>query len=219
MRELKRPGTLQDALKMDGVFLSGGTECLRLNSGVAEKEPLIDILPLLDSGIRKDGREVSIGAGATFADLIESPLVPECLKRALRYMQSPELRNAATIAGNIGAKRDDSYLIPTLAASGAKLSVMTPDGEAVCSIREFMELQKALITSIVIDCNAEVRQFRESRTSHAHAIVTLAEGDSLCYAVKGSGIFFDRNISYASDMYGSAEYKKYLVDLFIGGSL
>ena len=215
MRELVRVDSLMDAVGRDGLFLSGGTEILRLNTEVDKNSPLIDILPLLSDEIRKEGDSVLIGASATFALLLSSPVVPDYLKEALCYMPSPQLRNQATIGGNIASWRDDSFLIPTLSASGAELTVVSSDGEKErMSIKDY-GLKRGLILSVSIPASAEVRNFRESLTSHSHAVVTASFGEGECYAVKGSGIFFSYDeLKFNDDMFGSASYKSYLATLY-----
>lgn len=215
MRELVRVDSLMDAVGRDGLFLSGGTEILRLNTGVDKNSPLIDILPLLSDEIRKEGDSVLIGASATFALLLSSPVVPDYLKEALCYMPSPQLRNQATIGGNIASWRDDSFLIPTLSASGAELTVVSSDGEKErMSIKDY-GAKRGLILSVSIPASADVRNFRESLTSHSHAVVTASFGEGECYAVKGSGIFFSYDeLKFNDDMFGSASYKSYLATLY-----
>ena len=215
MRELVRVDSLMDAVGRDGLFLSGGTEILRLNTGVDKNSPLIDILPLLSDEIRKEGDSVLIGASATFALLLSSPVVPDYLKEALCYMPSPQLRNQATIGGNIASWRDDSFLIPTLSGSGAELTVVSSDGEKERMSIEDYGLKRGLILSVSIPASAEVRNFRESLTSHSHAVVTASFGEGECYAVKGSGIFFSYDeLKFNDDMFGSASYKSYLATLY-----
>ena len=215
MRELVRVDSLMDAVGRDGLFLSGGTEILRLNTEVDKNSPLIDILPLLSDEIRKEGDSVLIGASATFALLLSSPVVPDYLKEALCYMPSPQLRNQATIGGNIASWRDDSFLIPTLSASGAELTVVSSDGEKERMSIEDYGLKRGLILSVSIPASAEVRNFRESLTSHSHAVVTASFGEGECYAVKGSGIFFSYDeLKFNDDMFGSASYKSYLATLY-----
>lgn len=215
MRELVRVDSLMDAVGRDGIFLSGGTEILRLNTGVDKNSPLIDILPLLSDEIRKEGDSVLIGASATFALLLSSPVVPNYLKEALCYMPSPQLRNQATIGGNIASWRDDSFLIPTLSASGAELTVVSSNGEKESMSIEDYGIKRGLILSVSIPASAEVRNFRESLTSHSHAVVTASFGDGECYAVKGSGIFFSYDeLKFNDDMFGSASYKSYLATLY-----
>ena len=215
MRELVRVDSLMDAVGRDGLFLSGGTEILRLNTGVDKNSPLIDILPLLSDEIRKEGDSVLIGASATFALLLSSPVVPDYLKEALCYMPSPQLRNQATIGGNIASWRDDSFLIPTLSASGAELTVVSSDGEKERMSIEDYGVKRGLILSVSIPASAEVRNFWESLTSHSHAVVTASFGEGECYAVKGSGIFFSYDeLKFNDDMFGSASYKSYLATLY-----
>ena len=216
MRELVRVDSLMDAVGRDGLFLSGGTEILRLNTEVDKNSPLIDILPLLSDEIRKEGDSVLIGASATFALLLSSPVVPDYLKEALCYMPSPQLRNQATIGGNIASWRDDSFLIPTLSASGAELTVVSSDGEKERMSIEDYGVKRGLILSVSIPASAEVRNFRESLTSHSHAVVTASFGEGECYAVKGSGIFFSYDeLKFNDDMFGSASYKSYLATLYM----
>ena len=215
MRELVRVDSLMDAVGRDGLFLSGGTEILRLNTEVDKNSPLIDILPLLSDEIRKEGDSVLIGASATFALLLSSPVVPDYMKEALCYMPSPQLRNQATIGGNIASWRDDSFLIPTLSASGAELTVVSSDGEKERMSIEDYGVKRSLILSVSIPASAEVRNFRESLTSHSHAVVTASFGEGECYAVKGSGIFFSYDeLKFNDDMFGSASYKSYLATLY-----
>ncbi len=216
MRELIRVNEIMDAFKEEGIFVSGLTEAYRLNTPVDKALAFIDILPFLEKDVRKekDGR-IKIGAGATFSDLLENEDVPEYLKEALRYMRSPELRNQATIGGNVAAWRSDSYLIPALYAAGAELVVLTKSG-AEKSIRIDSYSKEDIILSITVDAKVRVKNYRESITSHSHAIVTAAITDEReCYAIKGSGIFFSlEKAEYVSDMHGSAEYKKYLATLY-----
>ena len=180
-----------------------------------KNSPLIDILPLLSDEIRKEGDSVLIGASATFALLLSSPVVPDYLKEALCYMPSPQLRNQATIGGNIASWRDDSFLIPTLSASGAELTVVSSDGEKERMSIEDYGVKRGLILSVSIPASAEVRNFRESLTSHSHAVVTASFGEGECYAVKGSGIFFSYDeLKFNDDMFGSASYKSYLATLY-----
>lgn len=80
------------------VLLAGGTEVLpQLEDGLLEVDTLVDISGLLPNGISG----TKIGAGATLAELEASGEIPEALREACRLAASPQLRNMATIGGNL----------------------------------------------------------------------------------------------------------------------
>lgn len=218
MREVLRPATAQDAVRMveKGVYMLGGTEVLRLGSSVDVSRPVVDVSAVVPSGISVGSGIVEIGAGTTFADLLGSGLVPDFLKAAASEMKSPQLRNAATVGGNIASKRDDSYLIPALVAASAVLVVMNRKGEIhECPLSEYVFKDcSCLILKVVFKAGEDVKVRRFALTSHSHAVLTCAFGSSECYAVKGGGIALGPDDAvFVSDMYGSAEYKKYLVSV------
>src|SRR5215475_2768447 len=88
-------------------FLAGGTNLLDLwKMGVEQPETVIDIsrLGLTDIAPRPDGTGLRIGALARNSDLAEHSLVLSqfpVLSRALLAGASPQLRNAATVGGNL----------------------------------------------------------------------------------------------------------------------
>jgi xanthine dehydrogenase YagS FAD-binding subunit len=81
-----------------GVLLAGGTEVVpQLEDGLLDADTLFDISALLPRGITIS----AIGAGATLAELEESEEVPAALREACRLAASPQLRNMATLGGNL----------------------------------------------------------------------------------------------------------------------
>jgi putative selenate reductase FAD-binding subunit len=64
---------------------------------------------------------------ATLQDIAESSLVQKPLATAAGFIPTRSVRNQATIAGNIGAGRADSYLIPVLIALAA--TARTAEGD------------------------------------------------------------------------------------------
>lgn len=215
MREILKPATAQDAVKMvdKGAYMLGGTEILRLGSSVDADIAIIDVSAVVPSGISVSSNKVEIGASATFSDILEAKEIPSFLKEAASEMKSPQLRNAATIGGNIAAKRDDSYLIPALVAADAHLVVVNKKGEIhECPLTKYIFKDcSCLILKVVFNADAHVSVRRFSLTSHSHAVLTCAFGSNECYAVKGGGIALSiEDAVFVSDMYGSSEYKRYL---------
>src|SRR6201987_2967543 len=88
-------------------FLAGGTNLLDLwKMGVEQPQTVIDIsrLGLTDIAPRPDGTGLRIGALARNSDVAENSLVMShypVLSRALVSGASPQLRNAATVGGNL----------------------------------------------------------------------------------------------------------------------
>ena len=79
------------------VLLAGGTEVVpQLEDGLLEAETLVGITGLLPRGISRS----RIGAGATLAELEERTRSPR-VREACRLAASPQLRNMATVGGNL----------------------------------------------------------------------------------------------------------------------
>ncbi len=87
-------------------YLAGGTTQLDLvlKDGVVEPERLVDITRLPLRGITRSDTSLRVGALTTMAELAADPTVGERLplvREALLAGASPQLRNMATIGGNI----------------------------------------------------------------------------------------------------------------------
>ena len=87
-------------------FLAGGTNLIDLmKQGVEEPEQLVDVnrLPLAEIAVAPDG-DVTIGALARNSDVAAHPLIRgryPALAEALLSGASPQLRNMATVGGNL----------------------------------------------------------------------------------------------------------------------
>ena len=222
---ITKPGTAQEAvelrrdLKDKAVYLAGGTDDLRLG-GAAEGKELIDINGLVPKTIEiKDGK-LSIGALATFNNLIDSPLVPAFLKDAAHFCASFAKRNSATVGGNLGCRRDDGYLAAALLASEAVLICRTPDGMKETPVCEYLTGNcRCLIERIVIDADRAGWVKRFGNTSSSHATLIAAESNGVyALSVHGGGFAcgktpeIARELSYTDDLTGGAAYKKYLAE-------
>src|SRR5437763_5950888 len=95
------------AAKPQGKFLGGGTNLIDLmKMGVETPDSLIDINPLPLAQIEElsDGKGVRIGAMVRNSDLAEHDLIKTrypVLSQALLSGASPQLRNMATVGGNL----------------------------------------------------------------------------------------------------------------------
>ena len=202
------------------VYLAGGTDDLRLN-GSAPGKDLIDISALgLDDIFVQDGK-LYIGARCTFNQVIESDLVPEFIKEAAYFCASFTKRNSATVGGNIGLRRQDSYLAAALTAADAKLKSMTPHGEEMKPIGEYLQGKcMRLIEYVVLDADRTgwVKRFTNTASSHA-AVTAAVSGDIYALSVSGSDFAYGTtpdladSMEFTDDISGSAAYKKYLAKI------
>jgi putative selenate reductase FAD-binding subunit len=120
--EIVRPRTVREAVRAKSgagsVWLGGGTW---LNAGHEEVSRLISLADLGLDGIDVAGGVCTIGAMATFQQIVDSSLVPAGLRDAARLTASRTLRNMCTLGGELGLHPNDSALIPVLMALGAAM--------------------------------------------------------------------------------------------------
>jgi xanthine dehydrogenase YagS FAD-binding subunit len=108
---------VDDAFAIDGgqtMAIAGGTELLNwFRLGIAAPDRVIDIGGIAGfSAIERSGDRLSIGALATLNEVGEHPLVCEhaaALAEACLKAASPQIRNRATIGGNVLQKTRCAY--------------------------------------------------------------------------------------------------------------
>lgn len=125
-----RPGSLREALDLlagekadDLLPLAGGTYLLS-SQFAGKKFRLVSLAPLLPKGVKREGGGLVIGAGTTFQTLAESEATPATLKESALSMVDRNIRNRATVGGNIGACKSCSSLLPFFLAARARCSVI-----------------------------------------------------------------------------------------------
>jgi len=132
IQEFFKPQTITEAValkekyKDEVVFMAGGTDvnCRDASSAV---EKVIGIEQLKLNAISKTDEALFIGAGVTIQELIDSPKVPDQLSMAAGHFVNRNIRNMATIGGNIASNNSTSNLIPILVALDAELKLAGSD--------------------------------------------------------------------------------------------
>ncbi len=83
---------------------------------------------------------VRLGAGVTYAELESEPLASllPALAQAARTVGSPQIRNAATIGGNLATCSPAGDGLPVLAALDADVELTGPDGTRTMPVGAFM---------------------------------------------------------------------------------
>ena len=201
------------------VYLAGGTDDLRLGGAAAGKD-LIDITGFDFNTITERDGKIYIGALCTLQDVSESELVPDFIRDAAKLCASFARRNSATVGGNLGLRRSDSYLAAALTAANAVLKSVTPHGDEDKAIGEYLTSNcKRLITHVVVEKGRKgsVKRFGNTSASHAALIAAESEGN-YALSVSGSPLAYgktpelSKNMTFTDDLTGSAAYKKYLAE-------
>jgi carbon-monoxide dehydrogenase medium subunit len=131
---LRRPGSVSEALRALGADpaarpVAGGTDLLLDLQRSAATEPvsLVDLSGI--EGFRSiidDDDAVIIGGGVTHSQIVADPLFREValpLAQACLEIGSPQLRNRATVAGNLATASPANDSISALMALGASVEV------------------------------------------------------------------------------------------------
>ncbi|MBN3348727.1 xanthine dehydrogenase FAD-binding subunit XdhB [Clostridium botulinum] len=169
INEILEPKTLEKALELlsehdNLTVIAGGTDVLvklheeRFNSlnliSIRNIESLNEI-KIIENG------SIEIGAMATFSEIFRDDIVNKnipILAEAAVSMGGPQIRNMATIGGNIcnGAVSGDSA--PSLFALNSKLRLKSKNGERIVKIKDFyigpgqVDIRKdEILISIIIE--------------------------------------------------------------------
>jgi carbon-monoxide dehydrogenase medium subunit len=117
----------------DIAFIAGGTDMVMTLARGASPDVLIDISQLRElSFVAVEADRTRIGAATTFSDLAGDVHVAECfpaLAQASMQAGSVQIRNRATIGGNIASAMPAGDLLPVLKCLDARIHVLTRQGE------------------------------------------------------------------------------------------
>jgi carbon-monoxide dehydrogenase medium subunit len=144
-----RPKTLNEALDLldkldDYKILAGGTDLLiDMRIGRYKPNNIIDINGLKElEYVRVEDNIVRIGALTRLQDLVENNIIREklpLLHQAVYNMASWQIRNMATIGGNLCNASPAADTAPPLMTYNAELVLASVNGERRVSIHEFFK--------------------------------------------------------------------------------
>jgi CO/xanthine dehydrogenase FAD-binding subunit len=136
--EYHRPRTLAEAFdlmekfKGRAKYIAGGTDIMvRIRQKVLQPEALISLRGIGDLyGIRK-GEGVSLGGGTLIREIERDEGIAGSypgLTQAARVLANPQVRNVATLAGNLGNAAPSADCAPPLLVLDARLTAAGPGG-------------------------------------------------------------------------------------------
>lgn len=144
VKEYFKPTSPAEAVKLlqehpgKGAFIAGGTNL------VVEKDPtldyLIDVRQLGLDYIREDADSIRIGAAATIEQLYASPpvntLAGGLFTQVASWFASKQIRNVATIGGNVAEGLSAADTVPPLMTTDAQI-VLVGETERTLPIMDF----------------------------------------------------------------------------------
>jgi len=195
--EYVRPTSLAEAIALLDRFgpaarpLAGGTDLvIRLRDGSIRPEVVFDVkaIPELDAGILEADGSLVIGARAVMTDIDADPRVRRhfpALAEAALVVGSAQIRNRATLAGNLCNASPAADTAPALLVYGAVLVVAGTAGTRRIPVDDLWirsgvttlardELLIAIELPIPIEPRGSTHVRRTRRRGHDLASVTLA---------------------------------------------
>ena len=172
----------------DALVLAGGTDLMvEVNRGVRTIGHVVavDRIPELRGwSLEGDRADVlRLGAGTTCTDLTEpalASLVP-ALAQAARTVGSPQIRNTATLGGNLATASPAGDTLPVLAALDAEIELQSAGGARRLPLDEFVTGVKAnalipgeLITVIRVPVLEGPQEFLKVGTRNAMVIAVTS---------------------------------------------
>lgn len=161
------PNNKLEALKIlnehDCYIMAGGTDLM------VQKHRSNQILPNFDKDvlyvsnleelnyIKEDKDNIYIGASTKYVDLLNSSIIPTMLKDVIKEIASPNIRNMATLVGNIAnASPAGDSLVPLYVMNAkVKLESLNSNREVnvsdfILGVRKIDRKKEELITEVII---------------------------------------------------------------------
>jgi CO/xanthine dehydrogenase FAD-binding subunit len=193
----ERPSELAEVIGLladqgsDVRLLAGGTDLIiRIRDGSIQPRTVVDVKGVaeLERGIREVDGHLSIGARTVMTDLLRDERIRqdyEALAEGAAVVGSAQIRNRATLAGNICNASPAADTAPALLAFGARVVAVGPEGHRVIPLDEFFvrsgvttlaagELVSAIELPLPATPRGSVHVRRTRRRGHDLASVTLA---------------------------------------------
>ena len=165
--EYKRPQNIEEVFDLlidnsDAKIVAGGTDLLvKLREAEQSPEMLIDIKELSElKGIEKNNNQIKIGALTSITEIKESTLIKDnlyLLYQAAAEFGCYEIRNRATIGGNIVHASPGAEFGTPLFALNADVEVIGKNGTKIMPIEEFwqdvgtVKLDNEILSAIIVD--------------------------------------------------------------------
>lgn len=189
---------LLDRFAPDVKLLAGGTDLLvDLKTGRIATRHLVSIRNVGEMrGVSMDGDVLRIGARTTITELSRSSIVRDRfapLLDATRDMAAQQIRNIATVGGNLASAVSCADLPPILIVMRASVVLVRPSGQRTVPLEEFfagvrrtVATNNEILTEILVPIPHE-------GSGAAYARFALRDGNAIAVASVAAGIRLDEH--------------------------
>lgn len=198
------PATLGEAVALlsrgsgTASLLAGGTDLLvEIKEQIRAPDHVINIkkIPAMDHLTFDPGEGLRIGALVTVRRVETSPIIRDrypALRQAASEIGSVQIRNRATVAGNICRASPSADTLPPLIADQASVRIFGPDGERVVLLEEFLigpgrtSLRaNELVTEIIVPAPAAGRRAAYIKHGRRKAMELATVGVAVSLVMEG----------------------------------
>ncbi len=170
-------------------LLNGGTDLMvEINFGRKRPEAVIAIDRVAELRELSLNGSVRIGAGVTFTTLLEHDCGSVALHQAARTVGSPQIRNAATIGGNVATSSPAGDSLPVLAALDAVVHLRSSRGERSVPFAAFMTGPKKNVRA----ADELVTAIEWNDAGPAQVFMKVGTRNAMVIAVAGLALVADR---------------------------
>jgi CO/xanthine dehydrogenase FAD-binding subunit len=197
--------TREDALallrsKSKPKLIAGGTDlAVVLADNLISPDTLVDVssIPSL-VGVRISAQGISIGAATRIADIALHPRLPACLAEGARSIGSPQIRNLATIGGNIcNASPCGDTLAPLIALNAVFILESGTGSRSVPADEFFLGPKKTVIRADELLVEIRIDQ-RHAGGSSAFRMIGKRNGQAISQV--NAAAWLERDANGISDV-------------------
>jgi carbon-monoxide dehydrogenase medium subunit len=188
-----QPESLEEAIRLkktisDSRFISGGTDLMvRINKKELHPSALISLRSIPDLSGIENGKITRVGAMTTISDLTKSLLIHEnypVLIQAAKTLGSIQIRNVATIGGNLCNGSPAADMAPPLLVLQAKVKVRSAQDNRDITLEKFFRgpgetrlSRDEILTDILLEppeANTKTIFLKKGRTRMDLAVASVA---------------------------------------------
>jgi CO/xanthine dehydrogenase FAD-binding subunit len=184
--------TLDDALALiaerpGAQIINGGTDLMvEINFGRKRPDAIVAIDRIEELRRLSVDGYVTMGAGVTFTTMLDCGSV--ALREAARTVGSPQIRNAATVGGNVATSSPAGDALPVLTALDAYVELRSKDERRSVRFADFMTGPKKNVRA----ANELVTRVGWEHAGPAQVFMKVGTRNAMVIAVAGLALVADR---------------------------